>query len=435
MQAKINRVASAKTVIRYHDQKIDKGDARMIEASGFFRKPGELSSEHVLARFTPFLDLNERARKKIFHTSLSFHPDDKQKLSDTTLREVSRRFMKEIGLVEQPYLVYRHLDTAVPHVHIVCPLIDRNGERLPLPNVRRGSRYREQVRRIAEDFGLTHVKNRDPEKKIDFTDFRNLPQKVMEREQALLPAMAKAIEYVKDYYAYTSLSEFNGVLREYNVQAKPVRSVFKGHNHRGMVYVRLNDAGKQAQGCVPSSWFRCKPTLVNLERKFLENKSKHEREKVYLQSKLDYLARNPYSSMDALFKALAREHIATIIRHDSDDKIIGFTYVNHEDHSVFDDQHLEANLSASALLQRFGPKNAMKMLAERIYKEKDRATVLDQSRPTSNQVAEQYLTPAGELRPGSPLEKLITHKREEILEQIRGRTLHHDHSPDRPRDF
>lgn len=429
MQAIIKQVTSAKRVIRYHEQKIEKGVARMIMASGFLREPGELSPEHILARFNPLLNSNEKAHKKVFHTSVGFDPNDEPKLSDTALQEISRRFMQGIGFGEQPYLVYRHFDTGVPHVHIVCPIIDRDGERLMLPNVREGSPFREKLRQIDDIFGLAHQKTNKIEKEIDFTDSRNLPRKVMARDKGILPNMARAIKYVKDHYAYTSLSEFNGVLREYNIQANPVRSVLKEHKHRGLVYVRLNEAGKEIHSFIPSSYFLCKPTLPNLERKFLENKSKRERHKAYLQSTLGHLTQNSFSSLDDLFKELARERIATIIRHDSDDKVVGFTYVNHEDRCVFHDEDLDAEFSARTLLQRFGPKNALEMIAKKARDEKDRAMSLDRSRSTSNKVAAQKLTPADELRPGSPLANLIKYQREDKRKLIREKAQHRDHSP------
>src|SRR6187401_2104638 len=45
--------------------------------------------------------------------------------------------MAKIGFVEQPYLVYQHLDAGQPHIHIVTTNIQKDRKRISLHNLGR----------------------------------------------------------------------------------------------------------------------------------------------------------------------------------------------------------------------------------------------------------------------------------------------------------
>lgn len=62
------------------------------------------------------------------HISLDFHPDDKPRMTDELMTEVAQDYMRQMGLVNTPYIVVRHFDKAHPHCHIVFSRVDYDGK-------------------------------------------------------------------------------------------------------------------------------------------------------------------------------------------------------------------------------------------------------------------------------------------------------------------
>lgn len=62
------------------------------------------------------------------HISLDFHPEDKPRMTDELMAEVAQDYMRQMGLVNTPYIVVRHFDKAHPHCHIVFSRVDYDGK-------------------------------------------------------------------------------------------------------------------------------------------------------------------------------------------------------------------------------------------------------------------------------------------------------------------
>jgi len=103
----------------YNQQKVDKGE-------------GEIIGKRLIANTAPkqvdrnlkVLSNNSRVKKPVFHVSLSFAAEEKSKLSNAKLVEISKEYMEKMGYGKQPYIIYRHNDTAHPHVHILSTRVD-----------------------------------------------------------------------------------------------------------------------------------------------------------------------------------------------------------------------------------------------------------------------------------------------------------------------
>ncbi|GEM_PF-1295837 len=103
----------------YNQKKVDKGE-------------GEIIGKRLIANTAPkqvdrnlkVLSNNSRVKKPVFHVSLSFAAEEKSKLSNEKLVEISKEYMEKMGYGKQPYIIYRHDDTAHPHVHILSSRVD-----------------------------------------------------------------------------------------------------------------------------------------------------------------------------------------------------------------------------------------------------------------------------------------------------------------------
>lgn len=350
MLADVKWVANLKTLVAYHEQKVSRGVAERIYAGNFLNEAKDLTTEMIHYHFNQFLDLRDDVKKPLLHVSVNFHPDDASGLSQQKLQNISREYMKAIGMHKQPYVVYLHTDAAHPHFHIISPRI--SGDSHPICIVVKWE-YQKMVKAMEQKYQLTpsgrkHVSREPASWRDDYA------QKVEYGVAPTVPAMAKAIESVTDKYKFTTLSAYNSALREYNVQAKEVSSRLKAHQHRGLIYRALDSKGNNVGTAILASRFYCKPTLPNLEKKFRENARLMERPRAFLTSRIDSVAEELHANIQGYFRALEDERITTIIRHNKRGQIHEFSYVDHENCCVFEEKDLPEQCSARTVLSRFG---------------------------------------------------------------------------------
>jgi len=332
----------------------------MIDAGNFLYLPEELTEDRMLYRFNQLLSLNECSSKPILHVSINFHPDDTPNLSQRLLKSLSREYMEHIGMSAQPYVVYEHTDAGHPHIHLLCPAVKPDGHRIYLC-VKED--YKRLQKALGKKYNLLSAGYRSPAKA--HASWRDqYAQKVIYGEGETAPAIAKALEFVLKEYRFSSLLEFNSVLRQYNIGAKAVQSIYKKHAHPGLIYVALTQDGKSIGRPIASSTFYCKPTLPNLEKKFRENQVSRERDRRSLVNRLDRIVSRPHPSMERLFAALEESRIAIIVRHDIQGRVYDFTYVDHDNRCVFTESDLGKKYSATQLMANFGTEPGLKMVAE-----------------------------------------------------------------------
>ena len=62
------------------------------------------------------------------HISLDFHPDDAPSMTDERMADIAIEYMKQMGLVNTPFIIVRHYDKAHPHCHLVFSRVNNNGK-------------------------------------------------------------------------------------------------------------------------------------------------------------------------------------------------------------------------------------------------------------------------------------------------------------------
>lgn len=164
------RVAGA---VRYNERKVQAGLAVQLSAENFAH-PGLAQTsiaykgktlEHLTRR-------NPRVARPCLHCALAFHPEET--LSDEQLRRISSEFMCAIGYQAQPYLLYRHHDTAHPHVHVVTVSVAPDGRRISDAFLhRRVSRIRRQ---LEQRHGLRPAEGSFRENLTALRDSETLPE-------------------------------------------------------------------------------------------------------------------------------------------------------------------------------------------------------------------------------------------------------------------
>ena len=115
-------------MLHYNENKVEKGEAQLIMASGFAGEIEKMGFNQKLNRFQFLTQAKPNVKTNAVHISLNFHSSEK--LSNTVLQQIAGTYMEKIGFGDQPFLVYRHDDAAHLHLHIVSTNITAQRERI-----------------------------------------------------------------------------------------------------------------------------------------------------------------------------------------------------------------------------------------------------------------------------------------------------------------
>src|SRR5689334_4733599 len=115
MVSKITFPDSLLDALNYHEQKVQKGRAELLQAENFLPEKDQM-------------ERNTRAKTKLLHVSLNFDPSEN--LSKKELVQIATDYMNKIGFGDQPYLVYRHEDAGHPHIHVLTTTIQQDCKRI-----------------------------------------------------------------------------------------------------------------------------------------------------------------------------------------------------------------------------------------------------------------------------------------------------------------
>ena len=122
MIAQISAGESFGGLVNYAND-ILKKDAVIVASDGV----SLTSNATITASFKAQAKAHPSLRKFVGHVSLSFSPNDKDKLDDQKIAEIAREYMRRMGIVNTQYVVFRHHDQPHPHVHIVYNRVDNDG--------------------------------------------------------------------------------------------------------------------------------------------------------------------------------------------------------------------------------------------------------------------------------------------------------------------
>jgi len=344
MVAKITFPKSIEAALNYNEKKVQKGQAECLLAVNYLREARDMNFYHKLNGFENRNTLNERAGTKTLHVSLNFDPSEN--LSEKQLGAIAESYMDKIGFGSQPYLVYRHHDAGHPHIHIVSTTIKEDGIRINTHNI--GRNQSEQARKaIEQDFNLIRA---EQQKKLNRQSIVAAdPEKAVYGKAETKRSISNVVTAVFNQYKFTSLSEYNAVLKQYNVVADRGEEGGRIYQKRGLLYRLFDSNGGKAGVPIKASAFTCKPTLDNLEKKFTVNGQARDMYKPSLKGRIDItLAENP-ASMKELLQSLAKKQVYTVLRQNAEGRIYGITFVDNQTKCVFNGSDLGKQYSAAAL--------------------------------------------------------------------------------------
>jgi hypothetical protein len=335
-------------MLHYNENKIEEKQARLILSSGFATDITGMSLEQKLQRFEHRTILNARVKTNAIHISLNFDAQDK--LSDQHLQQIASAYMERIGFGEQPYLVYRHTDAAHTHVHITTTNIRADGTRIDIHDI--GKTLSETARKeLEKEYNLVKADGRQNSNALGIkaADI----QKATYGKTPTKRTITNIVGGVIHNYKFSSLAEFNAVLRQFNVTADRGRedTMFRKN---GLIYSIINEKGEKVGVPIKASAIYEKPTLNNLEKSFVQGA---ERRKVFrepLREAIDKVFKDYLAITKATFVAeLARQNIDVVFRQNDKGLTYGITFVDNKRKTVFNGSDLGKAFSAKAITERF----------------------------------------------------------------------------------
>ncbi|WP_121356744.1 relaxase/mobilization nuclease domain-containing protein [Flavisolibacter nicotianae] len=353
MVAKITFPKRVEAALNYNENKVDKGKAACLSASGYLREPGELTFYQKLEGLERFNSLNDRATTKTLHVSLNF--DTSEKLIDERLLQIASCYMEKIGFGEQPYLVYRHQDAGHPHIHIVSTTIKHDGSRINTHNI--GRNASEKARKEIElRFGLKRAEAL--QQKSEATLKPAAVEKAVYGNTETKRAIAGIVMAVFQSYRFNSLAEYNAALRQFNVVADRGKEGGRIYRNGGLVYRLLDESGNKVGVPIKASSIPCSPTLKTLEQKFSQNEPLKWSAKLRLKTLLDDSLLTA-GSLTQFSERLAAQNVYLLPPQNGDGKVYGITFVDNRTKCVFNGSDIGTAYSAAALQSRLSKTEAI----------------------------------------------------------------------------
>ena len=328
MLPKIKHHRNILVPLRYNERKVAEGKAVKIGAENFLRDYHRLSRADIVSRFRQRSSFNERLSDHGVHFSLNFGKTEQ--LDNPKMAQIADRYMSGMGFEEQPYVVYRHNDAGHTHLHIVASNVRADGAGI---FIERDGMFRAHAlsRELEKEFSLQHSERADRNDRQRFSVER--AQRVVYGEPGLKRAISDVLNTVVRHYNYTSLDEYNAILKLYNVTANPGSEDSRLHRRGGLLYHALDADGNRIGVPIRASLFTLKPTLKNLEKDFRQNESRRHDLSERLHTAIGWAMSGPAPDWNAFTQSLENDGIAVVtLRKDGNDRIF---FVDHAQRCAF----------------------------------------------------------------------------------------------------
>ena len=152
MIGKVMKRAAFNGCVRYV---MNKEEAKLLSFDGVLLG----SVESIIQSFHTQRLMKPKIKHPVGHTSLSYSVDDKERLTDGEMVKLAKEYMEGMNIKDTQYILVRHFDNGIPHVHLVYNRIDNNGKVISDKN----DRYRNEAvcKKLKDKYGLTYGKGKE----------------------------------------------------------------------------------------------------------------------------------------------------------------------------------------------------------------------------------------------------------------------------------
>ncbi|OJX64028.1 conjugal transfer protein MobB [Dysgonomonas sp. 37-18] len=339
MVAKISKGSSLQGALLYNQEKVKEQQAKVLFSNRIIlNRDGSLNMYLANLSFAPYLNANKNTEKPVLHISINPHPDDV--VSDEMYSDIAHNYMQNMGLGDQPYIVYKHEDLDRKHIHIVTVNIDGNGRKIGDSN--NFYQSKKITRELEKMYTLHPVekKNRSEElpqlKRVDY-------QSGYIKKQ--IANISKAL--IKNY-RFQSVNEFRTLLSLYGVTVEEVKGEIKGKNYSGLVYSAIDEKGEKVGNPIKASVIGKSVGYDTLQSR-LEYSAKYMKEhKIFESPKLIVSsAVSSYTDKQTFVNELAKNNINVVFRENTEGRIYGATFIDHQSRCIFNGSKMGKEFSAN----------------------------------------------------------------------------------------
>lgn len=345
MVAKITTGKDVYGALAYNQQKVDRNAGKVL-STHILREPADglfnvAQTAEDLLRWMP---QHYRTEKPVVHISLN--PDPEDRLTDEQFAEIAEKYMERMGWGEQPYIVFKHTDIDRRHIHIVSVQVGPDGRKIK--DSRRNERSVAVTEELEREYGLHPAKGRSRAEDWRLTAVDSTKGDLKRQIGAVVkPAVAM--------YRFQTLGEFRTLLSRYNIGVEEVRGTRNGIPYRGLLYTALDESGDKAVAApLKSSVFGKSVGLDELERHMARcgERFKKGDERELLRRRVDK-ALSEAATERELRERLQELRIDLYLRRNDTGRIVGVTFIDHENRCVANGSRLGKAYSANAFEEKF----------------------------------------------------------------------------------
>ncbi|KAA5262177.1 relaxase/mobilization nuclease domain-containing protein [Bacteroides faecis] len=384
MVAKISHGSSVYGVFEYNQNKVDNGEATVLNSFRFIHDENyHHSVSNCVRSLEDWLNANKRTEKPMVHISLN--PDPKDVINDEQAVEIAEKYLDQMGYADQPYILYKHEDIARTHYHIVTICVGLDGVKINSDFEK--TKSMKICRDIEIEYGLNvpTQKKKSDGKYLDKVDTSYL-EKIDYSKGDLKKAIAKNVNAILENYNIRNMSEYKTILELYNITVTEVNGRKGEKVIKGLIYSATDEDGKKVGRQLKSSILGKKFGRDQLEKKFasskqirLSRKDKAAVMTVLLQSMYQCKLRTRSE-----FTELLRERgLDLVLKEKKDGKLFGVTIVDHHTQRILKGSEINTIFSAKSLKEFFDNPNYIIPIALEVFpikeKEEDHSKNLESS--------------------------------------------------------
>ena len=282
-------------------------------------------------------------------------------LSDAELHSIAQRYMQEMGYDEQPYIVYLHNDIERVHLHVVSVRVNLSGKKMDSRfEARRSMKILRDIERDYKLHPAVKGESLNDSVKLKAVDYQkgNVKQQI-----------ASVVRAVLSKYRFSSVSEFDALLRLYNVCADQITGSVEDKPYSGIVYEALDDRGVRAAIPIKSSKIGKDVGYAALQKKAEQGLDTIERSG-RAKNRIRAVVRQALRGADA--KEQFAERLRALgadvyFRINDRGRIYGVTFIDHRSGIVVNGSRLGKAYSANVFADWFGATKSQRQdLLERI---------------------------------------------------------------------
>ena len=214
-------------------------------------------------------ELRPSKSRACFHSILSFYPGEKP--SDEVMKEIARKYLAELGIVNTQYVTGKHTDKAHLHLHIVANMVNNDGKAISDSWI--GLRGKKIAQRLTEEYKLIPAL----EKNLSLTNLEALSNSEATKYQIYI-AISENLPRCK------SIEELESRLCKLGIETQ--------YKYKGQTYEKQGVSFKKDTVCFKGSQVDRKFSFEGLKKTFeLQNKNsikqslKPDQEGIFSQQK------------------------------------------------------------------------------------------------------------------------------------------------------